>query len=134
MAAPGLGSLAKLAWRWLWETHGRQKPRFTVRYIEIAVALGRTERSARRWVSDLRGAGLVRLIDELGRGGAIELEMVRPTDALKAIRIKRHSPQLSLGFMDATAEPLPEPPSTIPFDRSSPRKKDFLPDEFPNAG
>lgn len=99
-----VGGDALLAYLALWQIAGCRPARLTIRFVGLALALGSSERSARRWVRVLAAAGLLHVVDR--SPGCVLVELRAPR------AVTRDPPagqrQMVLGDLTEIDEPEPQ--------------------------
>lgn len=114
-----LGRAAKLAWSHLWKLAASRPTEIIVGFCALGDELGASERSARRWIADLRAVGLIELLEVLSANRAVRLLLRHPADVLGSPCLRPGEAQRSFSFgeTDSGATEEIEAPATIPFAR-----------------
>jgi len=68
---PKLDQATKFTWVYIWELANFRPDTIITSYVRLAADLGKSEKSARRWIQCLAEAGLIEMIDAARRGECV---------------------------------------------------------------
>ena len=125
-----IGAASKLAFMYLWELAKRRPARIVITLVDLGATYGRSSRAAKKWLDELKKAGLIDRVDHDQVRGRVEMDVLHPNPGQREPLPPDPQQRLPLTFpppaetSDVTAQKRPTPVETS--DVCAPKGRTFV--------
>lgn len=125
-----IGAASKLAFMYLWELAKRRPARIVITLVDLGATYGRSTRAAKKWLDELKKAGLIDRVDHDHVRGRVEMDVLHPNPGQREPLPPDPQQRLPLTYPppaetpDVSAEERPTPAETS--DVCAPKGRTFV--------